>query len=64
MDAISGFKKYIGGRRMSDMTEDFWKLAEKVNLLREEIEDAFSMNPKYEHAEYLNRMAKILGVID
>tara|TARA_A100001201_G_C4049221_1_gene189155 strand:+ start:813 stop:962 length:150 start_codon:yes stop_codon:yes gene_type:complete len=49
---------------MSDMTEDFWKLAEKVKLLLVEVEDAFSMNPKYEHAEYLNRMAKILGVID
>lgn len=40
------------------------ELLTEVKRLREEIEDAFSMNPKYEHAEYLNRMAKILGVIE
>ena len=36
---------------MNDITEDFWELVEKVKLLREEIQDAFSINPKYEHAE-------------
>tara|TARA_Y100001938_G_C8078884_1_gene427838 strand:+ start:1101 stop:1277 length:177 start_codon:yes stop_codon:yes gene_type:complete len=29
-----------------------------------EIEDAFTSNPKHSHAEYLNRIAKILGVIE
>lgn len=45
---------------MNDITEDFWKLSKVLA----EIEDAFSTNPKHEHAEYLNRIAKILGVIE
>lgn len=28
-----------------------------------EIEDAFTTDPKHGHAEYLNRIARILGVI-
>lgn len=29
-----------------------------------EIEDAFTSDPKHSHAEYLNRIARILGVIE
>ena len=46
------------------LQRDYIKVQNKLQDITFEIEDAFSSNPKYSHAEFLNRIAKILGVIE
>ena len=48
----------------NDLVKDHTKAQNKLQDITFEIEDAFSFNPKYSHAEFLNRIAKILGVIE
>ena len=47
----------------NDLMRDYIKAHNKLQDVSFEIEDAFTSNPKHSHAEYLNRIAKILEVI-
>lgn len=48
----------------NDLMGDYTEVQNILQDIRFLIEDAFSMNPKHEHAEYLNRIAKLLRVIE
>ena len=48
----------------NDLMRDYTEAQNKLQDIAFLIEDAFSMNPKHEHAEYLNRIAKLLRVIE
>ena len=48
----------------NDLMRDYTKVQNKLQDIGFEIEDAFTTNPEHSHAEYLNRIAKILGVIE
>ena len=48
----------------NDLMRDYIKVQNKLQDIGFEIEDAFTTNPEHSHAEYLNRIAKILGVIE
>lgn len=46
------------------LQRDYIEAQNKLQDIGFEIEDAFSSNPEHSHAEFLNRIAKILGVIE
>jgi|8_EtaG_2_1085327.scaffolds.fasta_scaffold38234_5 hypothetical protein len=48
----------------NDLMRDYTEVQNKLQDIGFEIEDAFTTNPEHSHAEYLNRIAKILGVIE
>ena len=48
----------------NDLVKDHIKAQNKLQDITFEIEDAFSSDPTHSHAEFLNRIAKILGVIE
>ena len=46
------------------LMKNYIELSNKLQDIGFEIQDAFTSNPEHSHAEYLNRIAKILGVIE
>ena len=47
----------------NELMRDYTEAQNKLQDISFEIEDAFTSNPEHSHAEYLNRIAKILEVI-
>ena len=48
----------------NDLMRDYIKVQNKLQDIGFEIEDAFTTDPEHGHAEYLNRIARILRVIE